>query len=86
MRDERIAPEGKLDDAWYQLFMDYPERFMVGVDTYSLQRWKNFDLAVTVIRNWLAQLPDDIAERLAYGNATAIFQSQLEGDQTGGRN
>jgi hypothetical protein len=74
MRDERIAPDGQLDDAWYQLFMDYPERFMVGVDTYSPQRWKNYDSAVTVMRNWLVQLPDDIAKRLAYGNAATVFE------------
>jgi hypothetical protein len=77
MRDERIAPDSKLDDAWYQLFMDYPDRFMVGVDTYSLQRWNSFDSAVTVMRNWLAQLPDDIAERLAYGNAATVYEGGL---------
>jgi len=79
MRDQRIAPDGELDDAWYQLFINYPDRFMVGVDTYSPQRWKNFDPAVTMIRNWLAQLPDDIAERIACGNAVTVFQQQLEG-------
>jgi len=75
MRDERIAPDGELSDAWYQLFIDYPERFMVGVDTYSPQRWKNFDSAVTLMRNWLAQLPAEIAERLSYENAAAVFES-----------
>ena len=74
MRDERIAPDGQLDDSWYQLFIDYPGRFMVGVDTYSQQRWKNFDSAVAGMRNWLAQLPGDIAERLAYGNAATVFE------------
>ena len=75
MRDERIAPDGTLDDAWYQLFIDYPDRFVVGVDTYSSQRWKNFDSAVAEIRNWLVQLPDDVAERFSYGNAAAVFGS-----------
>lgn len=74
MRDERIAPDGRLDDAWYQLFMDHPDRFMVGVDTYSQQRWNNFDSAVAVMRNWLSQLPADVAERLAFANAAAVFQ------------
>lgn len=74
MRDERIAPDGQLDDSWYQLFIDYPGRFMVGVDTYSQQRWRNFDSAVAGMRNWLAQLPGDIAERLAYGNAATVFE------------
>ncbi len=73
MRDGRIAPSGQLDDAWYELFVTYPERFMVGVDTYSVSRWYEVDAVVTTMRNWLAQLPDDVAEKLAYGNAAEFF-------------
>ena len=73
MRDERIAPQGSLDDAWYELFVTYPNRFLVGVDTYSPSRWQEFDGAVARIRNWLSQLPDDIATQLAYGNAARLY-------------
>jgi predicted TIM-barrel fold metal-dependent hydrolase len=74
MRDERIAPNGQINDAWYELFVSYPDRFMVGVDSYSLSRWHDFDGAVTAIRNWLALLPDDVATRLAYVNAATLFK------------
>jgi hypothetical protein len=74
MRDERIAPSGQIDDAWYELFVSYPDRFIVGVDTYSLSRWREFDAAVTTMRNWLAQLPDDVAARLSYDNAATFFK------------
>lgn len=73
VRDERIAPKGRISDEWYELLTRFPDRFMVGVDTYSLSRWNNFDSAVAVIRNWLAQLPDDVAKQLAYDNAAALF-------------
>lgn len=73
MRDERIAPKGRLDDAWYELFVAYPDRFMTGVDTYSLSRWKNFDSAAAYMRNWLAQLPADVALQLSYGNAAKLY-------------
>jgi len=73
MRDERIAPQGRLDDAWYELLVSYPDRFMVGVDTYSLSRWQDFDAAVARIQNWLSQLPDDIAMQLAHGNAARLY-------------
>jgi predicted TIM-barrel fold metal-dependent hydrolase len=73
MRDERIAPRGRLDDAWYELLVSYPDRFMVGVDTYSLSRWQDFDAAVARIQNWLSQLPDDIAMQLAHGNAARLY-------------
>ena len=74
MRDERIAPNGQLDDSWYELFVANPERFMIGVDTYSLSRWHDYNAVVKTIRHWLAQLPDDISSRLAYDNAALLFR------------
>jgi hypothetical protein len=73
VRDERIAPDGQISDDWYALFLRFPDRFMVGVDTFSLSRWQHFDAAVATIRHWLAQLPDDVAKRLAHDNAKAFF-------------
>ncbi|MBT8128859.1 MAG: TatD family hydrolase [Gammaproteobacteria bacterium] len=75
VRDQRIAPDGILRDDWYELFVRYPDRFMVGVDTYSLSRWHSFDQAVANIRGWLRQLPADVAMRLAYDNAAALFEA-----------
>ena len=74
MRDERIAPQGRLDDAWYELFVTYPDRFMVGVDTYSPSRWQSFDAVVARIQNWLSQLPEDVAAKLAYRNARDLYK------------
>ena len=74
MRDERIAPQGMLDDSWYELLVNYPERFTTGVDTYSLSRWHEFDAAVKQMRNWLSQLPDDVATQIAFSNAAALFK------------
>lgn len=73
VRDERIAPDGILRDDWYELFVRYPDRFMVGVDTYSLSRWHTYDETAASIRQWLQELPADVATRLAYGNAAALF-------------
>jgi len=77
MRDERIAPDGIINDDWYELFVTYPNRFMIGVDTYSTARWHMFDSAVGIIRNWLAQLPDEIALQLAFGNAAKFYKKPL---------
>ena len=73
VRDERIAPNGQISDEWYELLIKFPNRFMVGVDTFSLSRWKNFDAAVTIIRRWLTQLPEDVAKNIAYNNAEALL-------------
>ena len=77
MRDERIAPDGIINDDWYELFVTYPDRFMIGVDTYSTARWHMFDSAVGTIRNWLAQLPDEIAAQLAFVNAAKLYKKPL---------
>jgi len=79
VRDDRIAPNGRLSDDWYELFLRFPDRFMVGVDTYSRSRWKDFDSVVERIRTWLAQLPDAVARRLAYDNAAAFFATRKQG-------
>jgi len=73
VRDDRIAANGEISDDWYELFVSYPDRVMIGVDTYSLSRWHDFDSAVERIRQWLALLPDEIGSRLAYDNAAAFF-------------
>ena len=73
VRDERIAPQGELLDAWYELFHTYPDRFLIGVDTYSLGRWHDYAKVVEQIRQWTEQLPDATASRLIYENAAAIY-------------
>lgn len=77
MRDERIAPGGLITDDWYELFVSYPDRFMVGVDTYSTARWHGYDSAVETIRNWLAQMPEEIALQLALANAARLYNKPL---------
>ena len=73
VRDDRIAPQGEILDEWYELFATYPNRFMVGVDTYRLSRWHEYAKAAEKIRRWTGQLPDDIASGLIYRNAAARF-------------
>ena len=73
MRDARIAPNGMIDDDWYELFVTYPNRIMIGVDTFSTARWDIFNSAVGTIHNWLAQLPDEIAMKIAFVNASTLF-------------
>jgi len=77
MRDERIAPDGVINDDWYELFVTYPDRFMIGVDTYSTVRWLMFNSAAGTVRNWLAQLPDEIALQLAFVNAAKLYKKPL---------
>ncbi len=73
VRDDRVAPQGELRDEWYELFVTYPGRFMIGIDTYSLSRWQEYSKVAGKIRAWTSQLPEDVASRLTYENAAAAF-------------
>jgi len=72
-RADDIAPDGRLDPAWRKLFLDHPDRFMVGTDTYVNARWEIYSGLVEEHRRWLAQLPRKVAKAIAHGNAVKLF-------------
>lgn len=78
VRDERVAPGGEIDPEWELLLMEFPKRFMVGVDTYRTERWQRFAEAAGQIRAWLAQLPEEVSTSIAHRNALHLFGLQVE--------
>jgi amidohydrolase family protein len=66
------APSGKLDAAWRQLFVDFPDRFMVGTDTYTPERWHYVVEHASYSRKWLAELPAELADNIAFRNAERL--------------
>ena len=79
LRDD-VAPNGQLDARWRVLFTKYPDRFMVGTDTWTVgggasgnERWDTYAEIVRGIRAWLTQLPADLAEKIARVNAERML-------------
>jgi hypothetical protein len=68
-----IAPDGNLDPAWRELFLEYPTRFMVGSGTYTNEFWYQFRYILGRYRDWLEELPPGVAERIAYRNAQELL-------------
>jgi len=68
-----VAPGGALDPAWRAVFLRHTERFLVGTDTWVVSRWGTLVDGMREIRNWLGQLPPDVAERIAHRNADRLF-------------
>ena len=68
-----IAPSGMLDVRWRELFLLYPTRFMTGTDTWNASRWSDLPLIAQATRQWLGELPREIAENIAYRNAKALL-------------
>src|SRR5687767_3270873 len=67
------APEGKLNPEWRPLFLELPERFMVGTDTPSPQRWYFVPEHARLARLWLSELPPAVAEAIAWRNGERVF-------------
>jgi predicted TIM-barrel fold metal-dependent hydrolase len=68
-----IASGDRLDPAWRTVFLRYPDRFMIGTDTWTTSRWNELVGGMQTMRGWLAQLPREVAEQIAYRNAERLF-------------
>lgn len=73
VRDARIAPEGRLLAPWRALFERHPGRFLVAVDTFSVNRWRQYGEVVAEIRRWVAPLPEPLRSGLLHDNAARLF-------------
>ena len=57
-----------------RLFERYPDRFLLGSDTWIDQRWDSYGSIMADYRSWLAQLPQGVAEKIAFRNAERLFK------------
>ena len=64
---------GKVDSEWRKAFLEFPGRFMVGTDTYTPERWHYIPEHASWSRAWLADLPADVAEQIAWKNGEALL-------------
>jgi hypothetical protein len=68
-----VDGSGKLTPEWRALFERYPDRFLLGSDTWVPERWASYGEIMAGYRAWLAQLPLPVAKQIAHGNARALF-------------
>lgn len=63
----------RVDPAWREAFLEFPDRFMVGTDTFTPERLFYIPQHAGWARGWLATLPAEVAERIAWRNAEALL-------------
>jgi len=73
VRDKQLLETQRVGNDWRALFTDYQDRFLVAIDTFSVNRWNTYGLVVTDINRWLNDLPPEVAEKLAYRNANKLL-------------
>lgn len=77
-----VGPGGaKVDPAWRAAFLEFPDRFLVGTDTFTPERWHYVVEHANWSRQWLADLPRDVAERIAWKNGEQLFGALLKARQ-----
>ena len=64
---------GHLSPQWKALLIEFPERFLVGSDTWINARWSGYQGLMTDARRWLGDLPPAVARRVGWDNAAALF-------------
>ncbi len=67
------ASDGRIDPRWREAFVEFPDRFLVGTDTFTPERWYYVVEHANWSRRWLADLPREVAERIAWKTGEAVF-------------
>ena len=68
-----VTSDGKLDPAWRALLTRHRDRFVLGSDTWINERWSRYGEIMALYRGWLAQLPPDVADDVAWRNGERLF-------------
>jgi hypothetical protein len=71
------ARGGKVDPDWRAAFLEFSDRFMVGTDSFTPERWHYIGEHASWSRQWLSDLPRDVAERIAWKNGESLFGGAL---------
>ena len=58
---------------WRALFTEFPERVLLGTDTFTPERWYYVGEHARWSRQWLATLPAEVAERIGWKNGEALL-------------
>ena len=73
LRATDIAGEDWIKPDWRSLLVNYPDRFVIGSDTYVTSRWDDYVDLIEDHRRWLDQLPSAVRDAIAYTNAARLF-------------
>ena len=78
-----VGSGGSLSDGWKALFAEFPDRMMLGTDTYTPERIYFIPEHAEGARTWLADLPFELAERIAWKNAHDLLMPVWQQNRQG---
>ena len=65
-------------EGWRDLLIKHADRFMIGVDTYTPERWNEIGRVLAWYESLLQTLPADVAQRIARGNAQRVIATGFD--------
>ncbi|VAV94292.1 hypothetical protein MNBD_ALPHA08-24 [hydrothermal vent metagenome] len=72
-RAEHIMGADDVEPEWKPLLIRHADRFTVGSDTWENGRWRTYKYLIDQHREWLGKLPQKVASKIAYENASFLF-------------
>jgi predicted TIM-barrel fold metal-dependent hydrolase len=77
-RESDIMDEdGTIDADWRRVIERFPDRFMIGSDTWANSQWAEYRDLISINRKWLSQFSHAVAENIAYKNAQRLFGREV---------
>ena len=70
-----IYTNGKFLQDWRELLIDFAERFMLGIDTYTPERWLQIHNEMRWQQELLNALPEAVAKKIAYENGERVISA-----------
>ncbi len=64
-------------ESWEPVLHRHSQRLMIGTDTGVSSKWQSYGDIIAANRRWLARLPRDIAELIAFRNAEYLFGKSI---------
>lgn len=78
-----VGGGGQLSEDWIELFTRFPNRMMLGTDTYTPERMYFVPEHAEGARAWLQSLPAELAERVAWKNGYDLIMRQWHMNREG---
>lgn len=64
---------GEVTPEWKSVFEQFPNRFMLGTDTYTPERWFYVEDHAATSREWLQTLSPELRDQIAFKNAEQLL-------------
>ena len=73
LRENMLDEDGSLTTKWKKMLIKYRQYFILGMDTYTPDRWANLPELADDDRLWLKQLPKDVMIDIERDNIDRLF-------------